>query len=247
MKKQFMVAYKRLTKILLMTLPLGGVIFFSLTTILAKPVLFESIESKTIEDHNVYNQVTFESKNNHDIWKMKQNHHGRAYPLQQWDDLMIKVDKSSRPYKVSYHQLQNGKEVEFKVSCYFCHSNGPRAIRANYQSTQAPMDLQSKLAIGLMNLKIKTYGKMEILNENLKIGSKERQTPLKYFGKNELAPLKIASCTMCHNDQFWGRGSLTRQQALPIKHLIQKRQMPPWPFSLSKSEKNQIELYLQGF
>jgi hypothetical protein len=242
-----MVAYKRLTKILLMTLPVGGVIFFSLTTILARPVLFESIESKTIEDHNVYNQVTFESGNNQDTWKMKQSHQGRSYPLKQWDQLMIKVDKTSRPYKVSYHQLQNGKEVEFKVTCYFCHSNGPRAIRANFNSIQAPVDVQGKLAIGLMNLKIKTYGKMEILKENLKIGSKERLTPLKYFGKNELAPLKISSCSMCHNETFWGRGTLTRQQALPIKHLIEEGEMPPWPLSLSNSEKKQISEYLKGF
>ncbi|MBA2405059.1 MAG: cytochrome c [Bdellovibrionales bacterium] len=242
-----MVAFKQLIKILAVTLPLGGVIFFLSNQTLNSAITFESIESKTITEHSVYNQVTFESEGDQDIWKMRQSHQGRNLKLKQWDELLIKVDKSSRPFKVSYLQLQDGKEVEFKVSCYFCHSNGPRAIRPKSGSLLAPLTYTERIQIAFMNFRIKTYGKMIIQKENLKLGNQERITPLKYFGKNELAPLEVAACTMCHHDQFWGRGSLTRQQALPIQHLIKKGQMPPWPLTLSPEDKQQIESYLQGF
>lgn len=226
---------------------MGGVIFFISTQLMKQTVTIESVESKTIEGHEVFNQISFKSQNQQDIWSMKQSHQGRSYPLNQWDELKITVDKTSRPFKVSYSQLQNGKEVEFKVSCYFCHSNGPRAIRPNFESEKAPLDLTSKMALRLFNLKIKTYGKMEIQKTNLKIGTKERTTPLKYFGRNEVAPLQLATCTICHHDQFWGRGTLTRQNALPIEHLVKNNLMPPWPFQLSAGEKKQIENYLKGF
>ena len=183
------------------------------------PVKFESIESKTTE-----------------------NHPGEALAPEKWEALMIKVDKTQRPYRVTYHQLLDGKETEFRVSCYLCHSNGPRAVRAHSESEGAPLTTGNKLLVNYMNLVIKSYGKMKTLEDSLK-----RRNPLMFKGRNDLKTLEVASCTMCHHDHWWGRGILTRQQAMPITHLIAKNQMPPWPFTLSAEEKTQIKEFIQGF
>lgn len=97
-------------------------------------VRFESIESKTPENHPVFNQVRLSVSRKQDVWFMRQSHTGVKLETAKWDELMIKVDKSKRPYAVTYHQLLKGRETEYRVSCYFCHSNGPRAIRASGES-----------------------------------------------------------------------------------------------------------------
>ncbi len=239
-----MSAQKRLFS-LIMTLLLAGGVFLLATA--SDSITFESIESRTLEDLPVYNQVSFETNGNEDIWKMKQSHGGRHLALKDWDQLMIKVDKSKRPFKVSYHQLKNGKEVEYKVSCYFCHSNGPRIIRPELKSAKAPLTLQQRMQIQLWNMRMKSYGKVVINPKSLTFAGKPRETPLKYFGKRDVEPLKLSSCTMCHHDSWWGRGTLTRQQALPMAHLVKTKQMPPWPFSITPEEQEKLNVYLKGF
>lgn len=173
---------------------------------------------------------------------MRQSHGGKDLPMSEWDELAIKVDKSKRPYLVSYHQLKNGKETEYKVSCFFCHSNGPRAIR-----TDSPLPLFEKSIITFWNLRIKTYGRMQIKKNSNLINNQKRLIPLQYFGKKDLEPLTIRSCTLCHNESWWSRGQLTRQQDLTIRHLVSSGKMPPWPLSLGVEEKKKLELFLQGF
>lgn len=239
-----MSAQKLILSLIMTLLLVSGVFLFTLSH---EAITFESIESKTIDEEAVFNQVSFESQKHLDIWKMRQSHGGRHLALKEWDELMIKVDKRQRPYQVSYHQLKNGKESEFKVSCYFCHSNGPRIIRPEIKSANAPLSLAQRAQINLWNLRMKSYGKVEIKKESLTLGGKARMTPLKYFGKNDLEPLKLSSCTMCHHDSWWGRSSLTRQQALPIAHLVKNGQMPPWPFKISAEEQQKLNDYLKGF
>lgn len=230
---------------LIMTLLLASGVFLLASG--SGPITFQSIESKTIDEHEVFNQVSLETHQDQDIWKMRQSHGGRNLPLKEWDELMIKVDRNKRPYQVTYHQLKDGKEIEFKVSCYFCHSNGPRIIRPEIISNEAPLNFRQRMQIQLWNLRMKSYGKVEIKREAHLLAGKKRITPLKYFGKNDLEPLKLSSCTMCHHDGWWGRGNLTRQQALPIAHLTKNGSMPPWPFTISPAEKEKLEEHLKGF
>ncbi len=216
----------------------------ALTHYLARSVRFESIESKTIDNHPVFNQVSFISGATQDIWRMRQSHLGEKLDLQKWDELMIKVDKSRNPFEVSYHQLRSGKEIEYKVSCVLCHANGPRAIRAQSRSSAAPLSVSDKISLGVLNLRIRAYPKMKVKHIPL---AQVRKVPLKYEDKAALNPLKVASCTMCHHDGFLGRGTLTLQQGLPIAHLMKNKQMPPWPFTVSRREREQIENFLKGF
>lgn len=226
--------------LLILTLLLLGVAWNSLCQ--DTWVTIESIESQTNDFNKVFNRIKFSSTKNLDSWQMKQSHDG-IHALR-WDELEIKIDKSKTPYEVSYHQYKDGKESEYRASCYLCHANGPRLIRPNFDSKFAPLDLKARLDIQAMNLRIKTYPRMKtVLNDKVK-----RVVPLKYEGKLENGTLTVRTCSFCHNSNtFWGRGELKRQHVTTAEHLIKTKQMPPWPFKLDKKEEEQLDLYFRGF
>lgn len=205
-------------------------------------ILIESTESQTADLDKVYNKINFQVSGKVDSWRMKQSHDG--VHAKEWDELEIKIDKSHSPYQVSYHQYKDGKEAEYRASCYLCHANGPRLIRANYQSVSAPLGLRERVMIAAMNLRIKTYGRMNtVLSGNLK-----RSVPLKYDGEMENTSLTVKTCVLCHNSNTpWGRGEIKRQHVNTVNHLVKKGQMPPWPFKLSDEEKLKLDIYFRGF
>ena len=235
-----MPALKTACKLFLALPFIGGVLFL----LSKQSVRFESIESQTTHGGAVFNEVSFHPSAEQDVWLMKQSHSGEKLPTPQWEQVLIKIDKRKSPYKVSYHQLKDGVESEYRASCYLCHPHGPRVLRPNLESLRAPLNLKNRLSLNLLNLRIKLYGKMSLSEQKIPF---DRKVPLYFKDKNALAPLKLASCTICHHDGWFGRGTLTRQQALPIAHLIAKNQMPPWPFKLNEKEKEQIDLFLKGF
>lgn len=234
---------KKIQSSLLITIPLLlllGVAWNSLSQ--DSWVMIESTESQTKDLKAVFNQIKYTSSANQDSWKMKQSHDG--IHAKQWDELEIRIDKTKTPFQVSYHQYKNGKESEYRTSCYLCHANGPRLIRPNYQSQDAPLSVKAKLMIQAMNLRIKTYPRMETVKNDMF----KRIVPLKYEGKLETTSLKVKTCTYCHNSNtFWGRGELKRQQMGTITHLVSSNQMPPWPFKLDKKELEELDLYILGF
>ncbi|MGE3611741.1 MAG: cytochrome c [Bacteriovoracaceae bacterium] len=235
--------FAKLSKLLLplLLLPMLGGAFINNT------VRIESLESKTHQGHPVYNQITLKSEKFKDTWLMRQSHHGANYPLDKWDEIAIVINKKTSPATVSYHQYQNGKEIEFKASCYTCHANGPRVIRPNYNSGFINYNWQDKLSINWMNLKIKLYGKVQIDKNNFKLKQNFRRIPLKYFGERDTEVLNIQTCNYCHKESgFHSRGNLQRQHVETIKHLTKTGSMPPWPFNLSSKEKKELERFIQG-
>ncbi len=213
-----------------------------------EPIFIESIESKTDKGEPVFNQISFQAGKTLDIWKMKQSHKGRNLPLHSWDQIQITVNKTKKPYEVSYDQFVDGKEIELKASCFTCHANGPRNIRPKLFSKTAPLSFKQKAIIGLWNLRMKSYGKMEIKIENYRLAGDYRKIPLRYFGEQDAAKLQVKTCLKCHNkDSFWGRGELERQHSGSIQHLVTKGEMPPWPFKLSAKEKRDLEAFTKGF
>lgn len=225
---------------------IGGV--FSSWLSSSEPIIIESIESKTEKGHPVFNQITLESSSTKDVWKMRQSHAGRKAELSTWDEIMITVDKSQKPFIVSYGQFRDGKEIELKASCFTCHANGPRNIRPELQSKLAPPTLKEKAIISLWNLRMKSYGLVKIDDNNFQLNGTFRRVPLRFFGKTDRTPLKIKTCLYCHNSQdFWGRGNLERQHAATIAHLVKRKEMPPWPFTLGTEEKAQLDAFLKGF
>ena len=121
------------------------------------PVLFQSLESKTVTGEAVYNKIKWFSDSDKDIWMMSQSHNGPQFPEEKWDRLAIIVDKK---YKTAqFLQLKPGplqwtedlvsQQVPYRVSCFMCHANGPRAIRPTGSS------LFAEAKILLWNFKIK--------------------------------------------------------------------------------------------
>ena len=134
---------------------------------LTTPVVFESLESKTGSGTAVFNEISLKSSHEKDIWQMKQSHHG--IHAKDWDEVKITVNKDAIPFKASYHQIKNGKEVEFKTSCFRCHPSGPRFIRPNYASKDVVLDAKSRLTILKWNVLIKSYGDVaHIENKSVK-------------------------------------------------------------------------------
>ena len=123
-------------------------------------VFIESEESKTITGNPVFNKIKWIKREDKDIWMMKQSHHGTHTKNGEWDRLAIVIDKTKSPMTARFYQLESGplewmgdpREIPFRVSCYMCHSNGPRAIRPNYDSPFNETSLWGKLKIAYWNI-----------------------------------------------------------------------------------------------
>lgn len=215
---------------------------------LPETVTIESTESKTSDGKPVFNRISYQSQDDYDIWDMRQSHNGDQYPKHKWDHIQIKVFKKKRPYQVTYHQLENGREIEFKASCFTCHANGPRVIRPFYDSETVSYSLMTRTKIALMNLKIKSYGKTTLVDDNHRLNGDIRRIPLRFYGKYDSGKLTIKTCTYCHNskDSFFSRGELERQHIGTITHLTKHHQMPPWPLKLPEEEKVLLKKFIDG-
>lgn len=199
-------------------------------------VLFKSIESKTTEGKDIFNKITLLSDNKKDIWLMKQSHHGKK--SNEWDSVKIIVDKSFRPFKASFHQLdKEGHEIDFKTSCFRCHSGGPRLIRS---ATKLPL-LDSALVMK-WNLLIKSYGEVRIKKSK----TLDREVPLIADLNKAKVKLNVKSCVSCHY-RNGPRAELTKSQVQTIKHLVKNKQMPPWPYQISKNDKAELNKFIYGF
>jgi len=219
-------------------------------------VFLESKESKTIEASPVFNKIRWFRFKDKDVWMMNQSHHGaKGLGQNSWDRLAIVVDKTQNPKRAQFYQLEPGplewkdglKEAPFKVSCFMCHSNGPRAIRPNYDSPLNPTAFRERVKISYWNLRMKLYGR--VLPHRIhaeKVSSLER--PFQFYSSFETESLKVKTCMKCHKDSgLFARGFLSRQQIPTIKFMLESGEMPPVGFTLSQDEKSQLEKYLEGF
>lgn len=166
---------------------------------------------------------------------MRQSHGGQSLPKEKWDKLAIVVDK-----KATYLQKDpvSGKRIEYKVSCFMCHPNGPRVIRP----VEGTLNLADNIRVKLLNLRIKLYGRVEA--EKLpQIG----KIPFRHEGKISNAALTLSRCTSCHKeDGFFARGSLTRQNSLTISFMVNQKHMPPLG-DLTSKEREYLENFMNGF
>jgi len=210
-----------------------------------RPLTFVSEESKNSQGEKIINRIAFLQKGQKDIWMMQQ----REEFSQDWDRLAIVVDRAVKPHRARFYQLSPGPlewrddlpRQEYRVSCFLCHPNGPRAIRPlNDQSWTESWQTQS------WNARIKSYGRVLAAKEHLEEDQK-LERPFRVQHPLENAELKIESCTLCHKEKgVLARGALTRQNGLTIRHMVAKGYMPPWPFELSAREKKHLELFLSG-
>lgn len=203
--------------------------------------VFESRESKNRSGESIFNQIKFFTKEKKDIWMMRQNQHGVGFKGK-WDRLAIVVDKSTTPFAATFYQLNPANNdlspIRYKVRCFICHSNGPRAVRPNFASGTFPLSWREKVQIFKWNLKIKSYGRV-----NSK--SYSDSDPIKFSEKELTETLKISPCTYCHKESgFLARGTLTRQNALPIFFLVKSGHMPPLGIPLSQKTKEELFHFL---
>jgi hypothetical protein len=221
-------------KILFYLLEFLGGSFFS------QAVVFESLESKTEKGKVVFNKITLESSTKRDIWNMRQSHHG--YHSDEWDSVRLIVHKDTTPFSASYHQLKNGVEVEYLTSCFRCHSGGPRLIRPNYESKVKSLSIIDKVTVLKWNLLIKSYGEVKVKKNN----PFKRKIALVKDKENANKILRVNSCHKCHYEGG-ERAVLTKENINTIKFLINERSMPPWPYIITKKDKNKINKFIYGF
>jgi hypothetical protein len=214
-------------------------------------ITIQSLESRTTEEQPVYNKIKFIKSGAKNIWMMNQSHAGLTTDLGKWERLAIVVENN----KASFYQFEAGplewnedllkKQVSYRVSCFMCHNNGPRAIRPDQQNMKISVYDQAK--IFFWNLKIKSYGRIHE-NEEMSLADQNRETPFKHRQGLENETLSVKICLHCHKEEgFLARGRLTRQQAGTIEFLVKNKIMPPTGFSLSQEEQNQINDFVAGF
>ncbi len=212
-----------------------------------KPLQITSEESKSAKGGKVINRIAFFQEGSKDIWMM----HQRDEKTTEWDRLAIVVDKKVKPHTARFYQFKPGPlewkenlpQEPYRVSCFLCHPNGPRAIRP-IEGTQT---LAEKSKTLMWNLRIKSYGRV-VPHSSHADEDRTLVRPFRVAHPLENETLKLQSCTLCHKeDGLFARGSLTRQNALTIKHMVKSGHMPPWPVKMSKKEKQQLEMFLVGF
>ena len=221
---------------------LSGLLIFLLLTD-ENPVLFESLESKGKNDSIVYNKVYLSTESGKDIWLMEQSHGDLNAKKSDWDKVAIVVEKGEKK-RARFFQLQQGPEpismnlrpVNFKAPCAACHSNGPRAIRPNFESPMAQVSYWDRARLFLWNLRIKSYGPMD----SEAVGS---QKPFHLDAHS--ARLQVKACTRCHNAKGrFARNKLTREHFMAIRFMLQQGLMPPPGFGFSSEERKAVERFV---
>lgn len=237
---------------------LFSVIFIGLLVFVVsedQEVFIESRESKTSVQGPVFNKIKWFSLKGKDVWMMNQSHHGPHADENSWDRLAIVVDNSQSPKVARFYQFEPGPlewreglvEKPFRVSCFMCHNNGPRAIRPNEDSLFVRTSLRDKIKISYWNLRMKLYGRV-IASSVHDQQDPTQMPPFRFRSGYENESLKLATCIKCHKESgFWARGELKRQQASTIKFMFESGQMPPLGFAMSAKEKQEMTLFLQGF
>ena len=216
---------------------------------LKKPLLIESLESKTNSGAVIHNEIQWFSMGTEDVWMMNQSHDGANLPQNKWDRLAIVINKKSKT--AQFFQLPSGplewsedlikQKISFKVSCFMCHSNGLRAIRP------AGASFAEKMKAQVWNFKIKFYGR---ITEDPTYSETDplAEFPFRHKAEFENDALNVKTCTMCHKESGFGaRGTLTRQNSVAIKFMVDGGFMPPLGIPLLKSEKSKILKFTQGF
>jgi hypothetical protein len=221
-----------------------GLVYSKSKSYFSESVQFKSLESKTLNGDPVFNEIKLFEQKEKDIWMMNQSHFGENPSPDQKDRLVIVVDKTKNPKTAYFMQIEPGelvwtedlflKKVNFKVSCFMCHSNGPRAIRT---------DLANQIKVNYLNMKIAAYKKVT----ESELHQKEDQAlevPFRLAGQLENEKLKLASCIECHDGIQ--RSILTRQNAISIQFLVQNKMMPPEAI-LNQSDFKKIQKFINGF
>lgn len=217
---------------------LGAVAMLSLLFLenYSQTITFESSESKNVNEVPVINTVGYKRENGVSTWSMQQNHHdGKDV-----DDLKIIVQSKGAHKEASFYQFKDNMNSEYRVSCFTCHANGPRAIRYNANSKVAKVNVLEEVVIAYWNLKIKHQGTVNT-KQNTQIEQRARVVPLKFEGRLDTKAFKLESCSLCHGaGSIMGRAELQYQQLGTIKHLVETEQMPPLFFTVSKEDRDYL-------
>jgi hypothetical protein len=237
---------------------LAAISFFLMTGLLlaglflsSNEILIQSLESRTLEDQPVYNKIKWIKNATRDIWMMNQSHHGLNPSVEKWERLAIVVENQ----KVSFYQFKAGplvwsddliqQQVQYRASCFQCHTNGPRAIRPDQKGLKLSWSDQTK--IFFWNLKMKSYGRLTENSQQAEI-DKNLEVPFRHRTDLDNETLEVVTCLKCHKEKgFISRGKLTRQNTGAIEFMVKSGLMPPFGFSLSDNERHQIDDFIKGF
>jgi hypothetical protein len=228
-----------------------GLLLAVLLVLADDEILIQSQESRTNENQPVFNKIKYIKKENKDIWMMNKSHFGKNPSDNKWERLAIVIENK----KASFYQIEPGplewsedllqKQVSYRATCFACHNNGPRAIRAN--TAEMNINWANQVKIFFWNLKIKSYGRI-YASEEMAQADQSRETPFRHASDYDNQELKTATCVKCHNeDGFFARGFLKRQQAGTIEFMIENKLMPPPGISLPPKEEQQILDFIAGF
>jgi hypothetical protein len=130
-----------------------------------------------------------------------------------------------------------------------CHTNGPRAIRPDFSDAvpaAARISAWDRVRLLAWNSRIKTYGRVPSA-EGQPPSHDAASAPFRQLSAADNRRLNVATCLKCHNENWWGRGSLTVQNAPTIEHMVDNGLMPPPGFSLPEAERKQVQRFVDGF
>lgn len=207
---------------------IGAFLLFFFFNKIPDAITFKSWESKGPTGGEVYNEISYKKEQDKEIWMMRQSHFGPHPNKKTWDRVALIMNDGN----VSFYQLapgemdfKNFKEIPKKVDCLNCHSNGPRLIRPDPESS---LPLFQRLKITWWNYKIKNTGH------------------IKQQEQNQFQTLNLRACTRCHNNQDGPRSFLTEKNRDTILFLVEKKLMPPNRF-LKKKELIEVKKFIAGF
>lgn len=204
-----------------------------------RPIVFESRESRTAAGLPVFNRLQWQWQPfSQETWWMQQSHQGSRAPLHLWDNLQIKMLSANGVITARFAELEPTATIAvatpaipLKVACYRCHANGPRAIRPNGKSQEAPLNYWQRFRIFLMNLRIATYGPV--------VGASASPGPQPFQHQHPAAQklMPLQSCAPCHNQQGgFSRSPLRYQHIKTAAFMVKNGLMPPLGFALQAED-----------
>jgi hypothetical protein len=217
----------------------------------SKPLLIQSLESKTILGDPVYNEITWFEYPDKDVWMMNQSHFGLNPAPEKKDRIVIVIDKMKTPKTAYFMQVKPGplvwsedlyaQKTANKVSCFICHSNGLRALRADAGAkTFSPIEWAK---VNYMNYKMNSYG-LVIEDERHAVEDVDLKVPFRSRSAFDNEVLNLKNCNVCHDGKI--RGQLTRQNGFSIDFLVRNKMMPPPEYTLSKQDNKKLKNFLRG-
>ncbi len=130
------------------------------------------------------------------------------------------------------------------MACGLCHANGPRLLRPQFASREAPLGLRDRVVIAMLGARIALSGRIDVEESANLAGGEPRRVGFLPSHPRARETLHLAACTRCHGGSGpLARSPLLRAHFLPVGFLTKEGAMPPGPSRLAPQDLARVRAF----